>query len=222
MNRPKCANPLCNFQVALDRRSHYGKYRKYCANPNCRKDKWHIEHRSAKCRTSIVDQLRQIQGLLGSQFASLENHILQMSERLSEGPTRQLPLLPQEGPQREVLALQDEADLLEGLEVKSTAGQTDKAHYGWTLNWRLWLMSENNDVDACLTKFGDEAIEWGIKVGMLPHNAMERRTALLNTKANHPKNNAGGFGSAKPLANSPLELPGPDELEDLDLALLGN
>jgi hypothetical protein len=158
------------------------------------------------------------------QTPKLQEQLNRIEERLNQSHLEaHKPLESLEVGQRHLNPVKalSEDDLLDKLEVKQKTPQSgvEKEYYGWVLNWKLWLTSEDNNIDRCLLKFGDTALRWGIRVGALPTNAFERQAELLAAQAK-PGGAAQASrqlpGNAKLLANAPQELPPPEDLA-LDL-----
>jgi hypothetical protein len=157
------------------------------------------------------------------QAPKLQEQLNRIEERLNQSKLEAYPPLESLEPSQRYLnpaTRSSEDDLLDKLEVrqKTAPPEVEKEYYGWVLNWKLWLTNEDNNIDRCLLKFGDTALQWGIRVGALPANALERQAQLLAAQAKDeaPRPIPSVLGSAKPLAKAPQALPPPEEL-DLDL-----
>jgi hypothetical protein len=233
-DRPMCANPACNNPVMI---GVSGRYLKYCARDACRKNAFYhrrqglikqlsYDNPTTSHDNSMAQALQaQAQALtnLAAVLASLRPSPSLYSERGVGGEVQVSKLdtsteqAGSEMRQHSSSKPLSETELLDKMELQTDSSPpVDKKYYGWVLTWKLWLMTENNNVDACLLKYGDEAIQWGIRVGALPTTAFDRQAELLAQKGPAKSKTKGGSGNAKSLANAPEELPPPEEL-DLDL-----
>ncbi len=188
MTAPRCNNPNCDQPAAMGLR---GRFLKYCANPNCRKQAWYVKNLSAKSRKTTADILAEVR----HQNAQIQADVDYIKGTLSHAPPQQLPLFTPTPPPSSDLDLDDERFATTVIQAQTNEDMG--------ANFRISMARLNGEQGLLKLPLAD--VEYGVQQGMIPPAILEKKRAAQPPQP-----------SAKPLAGASLALPTPD-FDDLDL-----